>query len=555
MHSKIDLQVIFENGISRKHPTLDHTAVDFEKAISLTGFGKFHFLIVFVCGIIFSSVGFQNGLNAYIMPSAQCDLKMTSYEKGLLNVVFLAGGIASAFFWGVLADYLGRKKVLVFSLLLDAIVTLASSFSQTFYMFAMFRFFNGFIIGAPGSIVVPYLGEFLADKYRAPCLCAIGFFWTVSWMILPAAALVIMPLSWTYETAGFIFNSWRIFVAMFSLPTLVAGLTLASMFPESPRFLFSQGREAETLDILKYMYYVSNGESKGEYPVKTIIPENKEGKNPAIILNSSESRNYQDKNSGKSLFFLLQGVGSQAKSLFTFPMITSTVLASSLFFTNMFGYYGLGLWLPEIFNRFEEHYKISNVSVTVCEIEKNVNETLMSPDPYLWKENDTTLTYFPMDHNEFCSNEEINPTVFINTFIIGASCLIGNVLSSVLAKRMGLKILIEITMFISGVSAIAIYFLRTSTENLLISCVFLTVVGSGNMMISSAICDLFPTKIRAMAVCTAIFAGRVGAVASNLTIGYFLDISCEVPIFLMGSVLLCGSLIAFLLPKKSGSEP
>lgn len=41
-----------------------------------------------------------------------------------------------------------------------------------------------------------------------------------------------------------------------------------------------------------------------------------------------------------------------------------------------------------------------------------------------------------------------------------------------------------------------------------------------------------------MAVCTAIFTGRVGAVLSNLTLGYMLDISCEVPIFLMGSVLL-----------------
>lgn len=79
----------------------------------------------------------------------------------------------------------------------------------------------------------------------------------------------------------------------------------------------------------------------------------------------------------------------------------------------------------------------------MCEIEKgNINETFLSPEPYIWKENDTMLTYVPMETNEFCTNEEINPSVFMNTFIIGASCLIGNILSSVLAKRLGLKILI-----------------------------------------------------------------------------------------------------------------
>lgn len=137
-------------------------------------------MIITLCGLIFCCVGFQNGLNAYVMPSAECDLKMSSNEKGLLNAVFLAGnlfelgllepsttpftnrvmilsviscdllhfcagGLASAFFWGILADLMGRKKILVFSLILDGIVTAVSSLSQNFLLFAAFRFMNGFL--------------------------------------------------------------------------------------------------------------------------------------------------------------------------------------------------------------------------------------------------------------------------------------------------------------------------------------------------------------------------------------------------------------------------
>lgn len=53
--------------------------------------GAFHVSIALVCGFTFLAAGLQNNLNAYILPSARCDLSLTSNEMGLLNAVFLAG--------------------------------------------------------------------------------------------------------------------------------------------------------------------------------------------------------------------------------------------------------------------------------------------------------------------------------------------------------------------------------------------------------------------------------------------------------------------------------
>lgn len=80
--------------------------------------------------------------------------------------------------------------------------------------------------------------------------------------------------------------------------------------------------------------------------------------------------------------------------------------------------------------------------MSVCELTRennNYNVTIL-PE-VLWQDANSTDPYAPIENDEFCSGEAINPTVFINTFIIGASCLIGNVLSSVLAKHLSLKFL------------------------------------------------------------------------------------------------------------------
>jgi len=53
--------------------------------------GRYQYTLLVVCGVMFICVGCQYGVNAYILPSAECDLNMGSEEKGLLNVAFLIG--------------------------------------------------------------------------------------------------------------------------------------------------------------------------------------------------------------------------------------------------------------------------------------------------------------------------------------------------------------------------------------------------------------------------------------------------------------------------------
>lgn len=59
----------------------------------------------------------------------------------------IAGGVASAFFWGIFGDVFGRRNTLSLTLLIDAVVTLAQSFVPDYRLLLAARTINGFVIG------------------------------------------------------------------------------------------------------------------------------------------------------------------------------------------------------------------------------------------------------------------------------------------------------------------------------------------------------------------------------------------------------------------------
>lgn len=116
---------------------------DFEGAIEQTGYGKFHFALLLICGFVSTSEEMDVISMSFILPSAQCDLKLNTHTKGWLNSIIFIGMMAGAYAWGSVADSLGRKKVLIAISFMNGICIVASSFSQTYELFMVFRFLNG----------------------------------------------------------------------------------------------------------------------------------------------------------------------------------------------------------------------------------------------------------------------------------------------------------------------------------------------------------------------------------------------------------------------------
>lgn len=81
----------------------------------------------------------------FIMASAQCDLNMSTNDKGLLASVTFFGVMVPAFMWGYLSDTFGRRRIMLISLGCSIVAAILSSLSPNFITFLVMRFWVGFL--------------------------------------------------------------------------------------------------------------------------------------------------------------------------------------------------------------------------------------------------------------------------------------------------------------------------------------------------------------------------------------------------------------------------
>nr|CAD7449620.1 unnamed protein product [Timema bartmani] len=185
----------------------------------------------------------------------------------------VAGMVASSHLWGYLADTRGRRKVLIATLLLDFLCAIAGSFAHTFWLFVVFRFLNGFFICGPSAVVYVYLGEFHTAEHRTKAIMWACIFISIGIISLPGLAWLVIPLKWSFDTPWFPYSSWRLFVALCGVPSLVTCIIMALFLPESPKFYQAIGQDEEALKALRYIYTVNKGNSPDKYPVKAIMSD------------------------------------------------------------------------------------------------------------------------------------------------------------------------------------------------------------------------------------------------------------------------------------------
>ncbi|XP_014213596.1 synaptic vesicle glycoprotein 2B [Copidosoma floridanum] len=240
---------------------------DFEAAVSATGYGKFHYLLYLAVIPATWASGFDTSTTSMIIPSAECDFHLTLFQKGVLNAAVYAGMVSSAFMWGLMADAFGRKPVVLYGYLFDGILNVLSGLSQNFYVLLFFKFTCGFVVSGPYASVMTYCAEFHSTKDRPKVTMILGFFLTAGSIVGAALAFLIIPQNIVFSYNSFYWRSWQIYLSACGLPILFGAMSLG-LFPESPKFLMSQGKNKKALKVFRKMYAMNFGKSKEAYPVR-----------------------------------------------------------------------------------------------------------------------------------------------------------------------------------------------------------------------------------------------------------------------------------------------
>ncbi|KAE9542690.1 hypothetical protein AGLY_002601 [Aphis glycines] len=349
--------------------------------------------------------------------------------------------------------------------------------------------------------------------------------------IIDMVAWGIIPLSANYTIGILKYSSWNLFLTLCSLPSILLALWL-TQFPESPKFLLECGEFDEALECLKRIYTENTGEPGDAYPVRSLI-ENEVRCSVISIQSKRSLRSMKTVKTPKDLKNLLNEVWYQTKEMFKPPHLKNTLLTCLIQFGLTSSYYTLMMWFPELFNRFETFERQKpGVEVSVCQVSS------------VYVEQDGALS-----SADLCGSA-VGESVYTHTLWIGIACIPTSLWMPLCVHRLGAKFFLVMCLFVSGIVAAALYFVKNALQNLILSCLFEAFSGLGISVLLCIMVDLFPTNMRVMAAAASATFGRLGSLLANITFGLLIDSHCILLIIIFSSLLISNKRPTFFSSSK-----
>ena len=187
--------------------------------------------LVIVIAVFFDAV--DMGAISYLLPSLRDYFGLTAATAGLLSSMSMAGMLVGSFLAGRLADKMGRKALLQYSMIIWGLGGILCALSWSVASLIVFRFLIGLGLGAEYPVANAMISEFLPTKVR-------GRWLTVMEGLAPIGVIFAGLLAWIFVPI----IGWR-WVFVFEAVPAIWIFFVRRNLPESPRWLESVGREEE----------------------------------------------------------------------------------------------------------------------------------------------------------------------------------------------------------------------------------------------------------------------------------------------------------------------
>lgn len=337
----------------------------YQEVVDSIPVGPFHYLLLITCGLCYMAVSVEIIGMSVITFSANCDLKFTLYQKGIVLTTSYVGSILSMYVMGFLADTKGRVNTLKTTVALSIMTSFISVFSVNAWMLIVLRFLTGFFISACQSCVFTLLGEYHGKDSRVKHLTILAGFLPLGIIYIYVVAVVVSMFD--IESYIPVLSSWRLILIGYILPSLFARIGLA-FIPESPKFVLSKGQVSECVGTFRRISVMNN--------VKAFDPE----------ITIADDENIRIKVDG--IKETIKHMWDQTLALFHSDRILETVKLCLVGFTLSMCGAGVGLWIPTIVRNIlaskEEHTLCDIVGITQSTANKCPFDNEKGVDLYLF---------------------------------------------------------------------------------------------------------------------------------------------------------------------------
>lgn len=277
------------------------TTVTIDEALDRAGAGTYQKRLIGIFGLVWTADAMQVLAVGFTAASIAATFGLTVPQALQTGTLFFLGMLVGAIGFGRLADRIGRRNVLIITVLADAVFGTLSIFAPDFTILLLLRFLTGVAVG--GTLPVDYamMAEFLPARNRGRWLVLLEGFWALGTLIVALAA-------WVTSLIG-VEDAWRYIFAVTALPALI-GFGLRFLVPESPLYLMRTGRADEAKSIIDQIL-VTNG--------KQTLPASQQLAQPAPV---------------------------REVKIFSGELRRRSVLILAVWFLVSISYYGVFVWMP-----------------------------------------------------------------------------------------------------------------------------------------------------------------------------------------------------------------
>ena len=260
--------------------------------------------ILFLVGLGWMFDAMDQGMVSGVIAAINLDWGLDKYQLSWLTSSGIFGMILGAALSGAISDRIGRRAVILYTLLIYSIGSFLCGLATDYWTLLLFRFITGFGLGGELPAASTLVSEISPIKSRGRNVIILESFWAWGWIAASMVAFLVIPAF-----------GWRMAFFVGALPALFAAL-LRFKVPESPRYLEVNGKREEAERIVEELERSAGVESvKDDSPSKGI-----------------EKRPWYE----------------EFKMLWKRENLRSTAVLWVIWFGINFGYYGFVLWTPSL---------------------------------------------------------------------------------------------------------------------------------------------------------------------------------------------------------------
>ena len=177
-----------------------------------------------IAGVAWLFDAMDVGMLSFIIAALQKEWNLNTEQMGWIGSVNSIGMAVGALVFGIWADRIGRKNVLIITLLLFSLGSGLSALTTSLSIFLVFRFLIGMGLGGELPVASTLVSESVPVERRGRVVVLLESFWAAGWLIAALISYFVIP---TY--------GWQIALLISAIPALYA-IYLRIHLPDSERF-------------------------------------------------------------------------------------------------------------------------------------------------------------------------------------------------------------------------------------------------------------------------------------------------------------------------------